>query len=91
MDRGVTTLRTTRGLGPSPGMRIDGYLDSEDVEILYNRWKDTWPAPVDHQGGIKVLTCEKVLSVGYSELSKVYGVKRAKRFFDVAETNAAIK
>jgi hypothetical protein len=80
--------RTRSGLGPAGGVRIDGFIDEKVAETLYERWNaEEWGAPIEHRGGTTVITCEMVASVGYSELSKTYGVRAAKKLITAAEDN----
>lgn len=86
---GGATIRTKSGLRQPRGVRIDGFLNEEDAIELYKRWKPEWPAPVEHRGNVKVISCEAVFEVGYEALKKVYGIKRAKAYMAVAERNKA--
>jgi hypothetical protein len=69
---------------PMRSLDIDQLLPEAVVPVLYERWKDEWPTPLVLSGGTKSITCELVKEVGFQELSKVYGVQRAKLFMDAA-------
>lgn len=79
--------RTNRLAVRSPD--IDGFLLNGDVEVLYGRWKaGKWGSPVALAVGVTSITCNMVLDVGFQGLSKVYGVRRAKRLLDASKRGA---
>ncbi len=79
--------RTTRLAVRSPD--IDGFLLNGDVEVLYGRWKaEKWGSPVALAVGVNSITCNMVLDVGFQGLSKIYGVRRAKRLMDASKRGA---
>ena len=68
---------------------VDGFLLNGDTEILYGRWKDEeWGAPIQLSGGIKSITCDMVVEIGFQNLTKVYGVRRAKRILEASKRGA---
>ena len=68
---------------------VDGFLLNGDTEILYGRWKDEeWGAPIQLSGGITSITCDMVVEIGFQNLTKVYGVRRAKRLLDASKRGA---
>lgn len=66
---------------------IDGWLSDEDNEVLYKRWKSSWPTPLEFPGGVLGITCEGVLQVSESQLNRTYGKVRGERIRKVAEEN----
>lgn len=78
--------RTTRLAVRSPD--VDGFIPTGDVEVLYGRWKATWEAPIVFSGGTLSITCDMVVDVGFQALTKIYGVRRAKRLLDGANRGA---
>lgn len=84
----VIIKRRTQRLAPrSPD--IDGFLPDVLVPVLYERWNnEKWGAPSELRGGIKSITCDMVKEVGFQELSRVYGVRRAKTFIEAANKGA---
>ena len=78
--------RTNRLAVRSPD--IDGFLLNGDVEVLYGRWKAKWEAPVALAAGVISITCDMVVDVGFQDLTKIYGVRRAKRLLDAAKQGA---
>ena len=76
--------RTNRKAVRSPD--IDGFLSDATVTVLYKRWKnDKWENIIILHGGIPSITCDMVKDVGFQQLSKVYGVRRAKVLMVAAE------
>jgi len=87
MQSTIIRRRTTRLAVRSPD--IDGFLPKSDVEMLYTRWDDdSWGKPLMLHGNIPSITCDQVKEVGFQDLSKVYGVRRAKRLIDAAARGA---
>jgi hypothetical protein len=79
--------RTKRLAVRSPN--IDGFLLNGDTAVLYGRWKaERWGAPLQFSGGITSITCNMIVDVGFQDLAKVYGVRRAKRLLDAAKQRA---
>jgi hypothetical protein len=79
--------RTTRLAVRSPD--VDGFLPDGDVEVLYVRWKAAkWGTPIMLSGGTPSITCDMVVDVGFQALTKIYGVRRAKRLLDGANRGA---
>lgn len=78
--------RTTRLAVRSPD--IDGFLLNGDVEVLYGRWKAAWEAPIALAVGVTSITCDMVVDVGFQDLAKIYGVRRAKRLLEGANRGA---
>ncbi len=79
--------RTTRLAVRSPD--IDGFLPDGDVEVLYKRWKaEKWGNPITLSGGTLSITCDMVAEIGFQDLTKIYGVRRAKRLLDGASRGA---
>ena len=79
--------RTTRLAVRSPD--VDGFLPEKDVEVLYGRWKsEKWGAPITLRGGTLSITCDMIVEVGFQGLSKIYGVRRAKRLLDASKRGA---
>ncbi len=78
--------RTNRLAVRSPD--IDGFLLNGDVEVLYGRWKAKWEAPVALAAGVISITCDMVVDVGFQDLTKIYGVRRAKRLLDASKRGA---
>ncbi len=79
--------RTSRLAVRSPD--VDGFVPDKDVEVLYGRWKaGKWGAPIMLSGGIPSITCDMVVDVGFQALTKIYGVRRAKRLLDGANRGA---
>lgn len=79
--------RTKRLAVRSPD--VDGFLPNKDVEVLYGRWKaEKWGAPVALAAGVTSITCDMVVEVGFQDLSKIYGVRRAKRLLDASKRGA---
>jgi hypothetical protein len=64
---------------------IDGWLSENDVEVLYKRWRKSWPEPVEFRGGVQSITCDLVLEIEYKQLVKTYGVQRASRLIKAAK------
>ncbi len=68
---------------------IDGFLPEVMIPVLYERWKSKkWGEPMVLSGGTLSITCDMVAEVGFQALSKVYGVRRAKFFMDIAKREA---
>ena len=79
--------RTNRLAVRSPD--VDGFLPEKDVEVLYGRWKsEKWGTPIALSGGTLSITCDMVVEVGFQGLSKIYGVRRAKRLLDASKRGA---
>jgi hypothetical protein len=79
--------RTNRLAVRSPD--VDGFLLNGDIEILYGRWKaGKWGEPVALAAGVTSITCDMVVDVGFQDLTKIYGVRRAKRLLDAANRGA---
>ncbi len=79
--------RTNRLAVRSPD--IDGFLPEKDVEVLYGRWKaEKWGSPIALAAGVSSITCNMVVDVGFQGLSKIYGVRRAKRLLDASKRGA---
>lgn len=79
--------RTTRLAVRSPD--IDGFLLNGDVEVLYSRWKaEKWGTPIALAAGVTSITCDMVVEIGFQDLTKIYGVRRAKRLLDAAKRGA---
>lgn len=79
--------RTNRLLPRSPDM--DGFLPDVIVPVLYERWKGKhWGEPLVMSGGTLSITCDMVAEVGFQPLAKIYGVRRAKLFMDIAKREA---
>lgn len=66
---------------------IDGWLTEEDIELLYKRWKTTWPEPLTFSGGVTGITCEAILQVSQSQLNRVFGKVRGEKFMQIAKEN----
>lgn len=83
----ITFKRRTRRLAPrSPD--VDGFLPEALVPVLYERWHPTWEAPIVLSGGTRSITCDMVRDVGFQQLSRIYGVRRAKLLLEAAERGA---
>lgn len=78
-------VRIRRGSSYARSADIDGWLSDKDVEILYKRWRKTWPTPISFRGGVLSITCDLVLEVGHKLLVKAYGVQRASRLINAAK------
>lgn len=70
------------------GLTIDALIPAEDVDTLYERWKNEWGEPLEFQGGSKAITCDMVAAVPLKDLVKVYGKARAERLADAASSFA---
>lgn len=79
-----------QGASFARGVLIDGFLSYNDVVILYERWKESWPEPEQHRGDEEAITCEMILEVPEEELKKVYGKLRAGRLLEVARRRAEV-
>jgi hypothetical protein len=66
---------------------IDGWLTEEDIELLYERWKSSWPIPLEFSGGVKGITCEAVMQVPTSQLNRTFGKVRGTKLRKIAEEN----
>lgn len=66
---------------------IDGWLEQDEIDVLYKRWKDKWPEPLVFSGGVTGITCEAVLQVPQSQLNRTYGKVRGTKFMKIAEEN----
>ena len=67
---------------------IDGWLTDDEIEILYKRWKNSWPEMVEHPGDVWAITCERVKQVPQAQLNRTYGKVRGQKFMRIAEENA---
>lgn len=67
---------------------IDGHLADADVEVLYKRWKPTWPDMIQFSGGVVGITCEAVMLVPVAQLNRVYGKQMGQRIRHAAEVNS---
>lgn len=84
-----TTIRRRPYKMPPRSPDMDGFLPDVMVPVLYERWKSKrWGEPIILSGGTLSITCDMVAEVGFQPLSKVYGVRRAKFFMDIAKREA---
>jgi len=82
----IITRRTKRLAPRSPD--IDGFLPSAVIPVLYERWKAAWETPIVLRGGIQSITCDMVVDVGFTALSRTFGVRRAKLLVEAAQRGA---
>jgi hypothetical protein len=78
------TIRSGTSFARSPV--VDGHLQQDEVEKVYDRWEEDWPFET-YSGGVKGITCSHVIEVGFQSLAKIFGVRFAKRLITIAEAN----
>jgi hypothetical protein len=83
----ISKTKIRQGASYFPGTTIDGYLQEDEIAVLYEKWEPTWPEPLVFQGGVTAITCEKILEVDAKDIRMVYGKKLANRLLEVAERN----
>lgn len=71
----------------SPETVIDGWLTDEDIDVLYSRWKTSWPEPLVFSGGVIGITCENILQVPQSQLNRTFGKIRGEKLTQIAKEN----
>lgn len=79
----IDNFSVRRGVPANTEKYMGQYISTEDMTLLVERWK--WREPLIYPGNLTFISCEMVSEVGYQELSKVYGVRKAKLFTEVAE------
>ena len=67
---------------------VDGWLSEEDIAVLYKRWRETWPAPLEFSGGVQGITCEAIEQVPQAQLNRTYGKIRGQKFMKIAKENS---
>jgi hypothetical protein len=83
-EKTLIRRRASKPFPRSPDM--DGFIPEVMVPVLYERWKSKrWGEPIVLSGGTLSITCDMIAEVGFQPLSKVYGVRRAKLFMDIAK------
>lgn len=82
------TFTTENAPGIAPETVIDGWLTVDEIEILYKRWRNTWPKPLEYPGGTLGITCESVIQVPQAQLNRTYGKIRGTKFMKVAKENS---
>lgn len=86
-EKTLIRLRASKPFPRSPDM--DGFIPGVMVPVLYERWKSkVWGEPITFSGGATSITCDMIVEVGFQALAKVYGVRRAKLFMDIAKREA---
>lgn len=85
MAYGRGVYHTRAGGSYAIGTIIDQYLDDEDVEILYERWKDKWALPLEYPGSQYAITCDMIAGAPLDELVATYGKKRSLRYIEAAQ------
>lgn len=78
-------VRVRSGSSYARSRDIDVHLSSNDVEMLYKRWRNKWGNPVGFRGGIESITSELILDVPRKDLVRVYGVRRTTRLIKAAK------
>ena len=73
----------------APGTVIDGHLDEKQVAKLYERWDESWPAPLEFRGGEVAIQAEQIVEVGELAMTKKYGRKMGAALFAIAKAHAS--
>lgn len=86
-EKTIIRRRESKPFPRSPDM--DGFIPEVMVPVLYERWKSkVWGEPIVLSGGTLSITCDMVAEVGFQPLAKIYGIRRAKLFIDIARREA---
>lgn len=87
MSSKIYTITSDNAPTVSSETVIDGWLDPEDIDVLYKKWKPSWPAPLEFSGGVTGITCEAILQVPESQLNRTFGKIRGEKLRKIAEEN----
>lgn len=75
----VTGRQYRQGTALAIGTMVDAYLDEEETEKVYKRWKEDWPEPLMFSGANPGITFEMIREVPSTELNKTFGHKFGKK------------
>lgn len=85
MNFTVTQTRYRSHTRIAVGTVVDGYLDEDETEKVYKRWKDSWPEQLAFSGNQKAVTFEMIREIPQAQLNRTFGKKLGQKLTQYAE------